>query len=79
MANQRTGSGHKLVFGGPCGLGTLHIDVEAFFEFSFWLADELEDLVVTSKASRVLRLSRHLADHHRPPGCSVFPMLDKRL
>ena len=26
-------------------LGRLQVDLEAFFEFSFWLAEELEDLV----------------------------------
>jgi len=27
------------------GLGRMHVNMEAFFEFSFWLAEELEDLV----------------------------------
>ena len=27
------------------GLGRIVVDMEAFFEFSFWMAEELEDLV----------------------------------
>jgi hypothetical protein len=27
------------------GLGSMHVELEAFFDFSFWLAEELEDLV----------------------------------
>jgi hypothetical protein len=26
-------------------LGVVHVDIEAFFELSFWLAEEIEDLV----------------------------------
>ncbi|HAY78614.1 MAG TPA: hypothetical protein DCY79_02270 [Planctomycetaceae bacterium] len=25
-------------------LGRIHVDMEAFFDFSFWLAEELEDM-----------------------------------
>ena len=25
-------------------LGRMHVDMEAFFEFSFWIAEELEDM-----------------------------------
>ena len=31
------------------GLGRIHVDVEAFFGFSFWLAEELEDLTASWK------------------------------
>ena len=29
------------------GPGRIHADMEAFFEFSFWMAEELEDLIAT--------------------------------
>lgn len=35
----------QLVLIDHAGLGRIHVDMEAFFEFSFWLAEELEDLV----------------------------------
>jgi len=35
----------KLILSGPDSLGRIHVDTEAFFELSFWLAEELEDLV----------------------------------
>ena len=36
---------HQLVLTDECGLGRLAVDMQAFFEFSFWMAEELEDLV----------------------------------
>jgi hypothetical protein len=44
MANRGTSS-KQLVLGDRSGLGQVHVDIEAFFELSFWLAEELEDLV----------------------------------
>ncbi|MEO8493939.1 MAG: hypothetical protein ABI614_02640 [Planctomycetota bacterium] len=35
----------KLVLVDHVGLGRVRVDMEAFFEFSFWMAEELEDLV----------------------------------
>jgi hypothetical protein len=35
----------QLVLVDDRGLGRIHVDIEAFFEFSFWLAEELEDMV----------------------------------
>ncbi len=35
----------KLVLVDNPGLGRVRVDMEAFFELSFWLAEELEDLV----------------------------------
>lgn len=35
----------NLVLTDDDGLGSISVDMEAFFEFSFWLAEELEDLV----------------------------------
>ena len=29
------------------GLGQMQVSVEAFFEFSFWIAEQLEDLVAS--------------------------------
>lgn len=37
---------HFVVLDTP-GLGQMKVDVEAFFEFSFWLAEELQDLVAS--------------------------------
>lgn len=45
MANRGTPSGRQLVLGDRSGLGSVHVDIEAFFDLSFWLAEELEDLV----------------------------------
>ena len=45
MANRGTPSSKQLVLGDRSGLGQVHVDIEAFFELSFWLAEELEDLV----------------------------------
>ena len=38
-------AGRKLVLVDHAGLGSVRVDMEAFFEFSFWMAEELEDLV----------------------------------
>ena len=27
------------------GIGRIHVELEPFFEFSFWMAEELQDLV----------------------------------
>ena len=35
----------QLVLANEGSLGKSHVDMEAFFELSFWLAEELEDLV----------------------------------
>ena len=35
----------QLVLMNHPALGTIGVEVEAFFELSFWLAEELEDLV----------------------------------
>jgi hypothetical protein len=45
MAQAKKRGSRQLVLGDHVGLGQVHIDLEAFFEFSFWLAEELEDLV----------------------------------
>jgi hypothetical protein len=47
MPNESQNQNHntKLILGGPGSLGRIHVDTEAFFELSFWLAEELEDLV----------------------------------
>lgn len=42
---QGKSTGRKLVLVDHAGLGRVHADMEAFFEFSFWMAEELEDLV----------------------------------
>ena len=45
MAYEKIRGGHKLVLGDIRELGQVRVDMEAFFEFSFWLAEELEDLI----------------------------------
>ena len=45
MPNESRKKNRQLVLPGPGGLGRIHVDTEAFFELSFWLAEELEDLV----------------------------------
>ena len=41
---QADSAGTKLVLVDHSGLGRVRVDMEAFFEFSFWMAEELEDL-----------------------------------
>lgn len=43
--SQNQNQNFKLILSGPDSLGRIHVDTEAFFELSFWLAEELEDLV----------------------------------
>ena len=45
MKDNQSSAGKQLVLGDHSGLGPVRVDVEAFFELSFWLAEELEDLV----------------------------------
>jgi hypothetical protein len=45
MANKHTRRLARLTLGRPGGLGQIHVGIEAFFEYSFCLAEELEDLV----------------------------------
>lgn len=45
MPNESQNQNTKLILSGPNSLGSIHVDTEAFFELSFWLAEELEDLV----------------------------------
>lgn len=45
MANQGTPSSKQLALGDHSGLGRIYVDIEAFFELSFWIAEEIEDLV----------------------------------
>ena len=41
---QGNSAGTRLVLVDHSGLGQVRVDMEAFFEFSFWMAEELEDL-----------------------------------
>ena len=50
------------------GLGQIHADIEAFFDFSFWLAEELEDLVACwahAAAPQASRPPRNPLDRNR--------------
>ena len=44
MAQSNAGS-TQLVLTEDEGLGRITVDMQAFFEFSFWIAEELEDLI----------------------------------
>ena len=63
MANDQKPQAKQLVLGGDGGLGRVHVDIEAFFGFSFWLAEELEDVV--ARWSKQLP-PRHLRPASRP-------------
>lgn len=39
----------KLVLCDHQGLGRVSVELEAFFEFSFWMAEELQDLIAANK------------------------------
>ncbi|MBP88797.1 MAG: hypothetical protein CMJ64_19145 [Planctomycetaceae bacterium] len=45
MPNETNRPTHQLVLIDHSGLGRIHVDMEAFFDYSFWLAEELQDLV----------------------------------
>ncbi len=58
----------KLVLCDNEGVGRITVGLDAFFEFSFWMAEELQDLVAqhehlagTRPARDVPRLRRHVA------------------
>jgi hypothetical protein len=52
----------KLVLCDHEGMGRISVDLESFFEFSFWLAEELQDLVAEHQA---FVRPRPLADSRR--------------
>jgi hypothetical protein len=73
MANRGTPASKQLVLGDRSGLGQVHVDIEAFFELSFWLAEELEDLVGEWQRKMPRRLKRRgtgqssrISNLHRP-------------
>ena len=39
----------KLVLSDHAGLGRMTVELEPFFELSFWLAEELQDLIAAHK------------------------------
>ncbi len=39
----------KLVLCDSAGLGRISVELEPFFEFSFWMAEELQDLIAEHK------------------------------
>ncbi len=45
MPNESQNQKNKLILTGVNTAGRIHVETEAFFELSFWLAEELEDLV----------------------------------
>ena len=50
--------GRKLVLVDHAGLGSVRVEMEAFFDFSFWMAEELEDLVAKWAMAAAPRASR---------------------
>jgi hypothetical protein len=53
----------KLVLCDHEGVGSITVDMEAFFEFSFWMAEELQDMVAERQhmvRPRPARSSRRL-------------------
>lgn len=44
----------RLLLTNDAGLGAISVDMQAFFEFSFWMAEELEDLVSRQSPPRDL-------------------------
>ena len=63
----------QLVLGDRSGVGQVRVDIEAFFELSFWMAEELEDLAAlwlqrlpARRERRVVSSPRILPSSHRP-------------
>ena len=53
----------KLVLCEHEGMGRISVELEPFFEFSFWMAEELQDLIATHKQfarPRPARDRRHI-------------------
>lgn len=42
----------RLLLTNDRGLGSLSVDMQSFFEFSFWMAEELEQLVAIHQQRR---------------------------
>lgn len=64
--SQSESAGTKLVLVDHPGLGCIHVEMESFFEFSFWMAEELEDLVAKwapLAAPNASRANRQAMDH----------------
>lgn len=61
--------GRKLVLANNVGLGRVHVDMEAFFEFSFWMAEELEDLVAKWAPAAAPIASRDVASELESRRC----------
>jgi hypothetical protein len=55
----------KLVLCDHEGLGRISVDLEPFFEFSFWMAEELQDLISTHKRFQRQTTGRHLQSIRR--------------
>ncbi len=48
----------QLVLTKDAALGRIKVDMEAFFDFSFWMAEELEDLVAEGQHRLVTKADR---------------------
>ena len=49
----------RLVLEDHPGLGRISVDMEAFFEFSFWIAEELEDLKAQALHNDAINARNH--------------------
>lgn len=65
MTNNEPVSQVKLVLGNHEGMGRITVELEPFFEFSFWMAEELQDLVASNKQFAQPRGGRQVRAMHR--------------
>ena len=57
----------QLVLTNDTATGRITVDMEAFFDFSFWMAEELEDLVQRWRHEAAPR-SASVRDRNKPRG-----------
>ncbi len=61
----------KLVLCDDEGMGRIAVELEPFFEFSFWMAEELQDLIAEQKHFARSRPTRHSSSQGVLPGRHV--------
>lgn len=49
MSQEAPRSPLRLCLAGRDGLGRVYVDTDAFFDFSFWIAEELQDLLANQQ------------------------------
>ncbi len=50
----------KLILCDHEGIGRITVELEPFFEFSFWMAEELQDLIEQNKQFALPRKARNI-------------------